>query len=134
MNRGLQWLDARMKSEIAMSRFGRQHHSGKHVNDEANRWYGLMRWKKRRAAQLRQHPLCKLCMDKRLVVPATVADHVVPHQGVRQLFEFGELQSLCAACHDSIKRTVEQRGYSTEIGLDGWPVDRDHPCYQGRGR
>jgi 5-methylcytosine-specific restriction endonuclease McrA len=105
---------------------------GKHY-DEAYHWYGLMRWKKRRRAQLRKHPLCKFCLEHSgLVTPATVVDHVVPHGGDRYKFEFGELQSLCTPCHDSVKRTIENRGYSTEIGVDGWPVDKDHPCYAKR--
>lgn len=101
----------------------------KHHN-EADRWYGLMRWKNRRKAQLIKHPLCKRCLDRSVVTPATVVDHVEPHHGDWHKFEFGVLQSLCAPCHDSVKRTVESRGYSTEIGLDGWPIDRDHPCYK----
>jgi hypothetical protein len=104
----------------------------KHQN-ESDRWYGLLRWKKRRAAQLKAHPLCVFCLEYRqLVVPATTVDHVEAHAGDRYKFEFGALQSLCTSCHDSIKRTIEQRGYSTEIGVDGWPVDKGHPCYAKR--
>jgi hypothetical protein len=104
----------------------------KHHN-EADRWYGLLRWKKRRRVQLVKHPLCKFCLEQRhLVTPATTVDHVEPHQGDRYKFEYGELQSLCTECHDSIKRTIELRGYSTEIGLDGWPTDRNHPAYTKR--
>lgn len=102
----------------------------KHTNP-GNQWYGLNRWKKRRRAQLIKHPLCVICLQSRsLVVPAVCVDHVEPHQGDRHKFEFGELQSLCASCHDSIKRVIEQRGYSNEIGRDGWPVDKSHPCWQ----
>jgi 5-methylcytosine-specific restriction endonuclease McrA len=103
--------------------------------NEANPWYGLMRWKKRRRAQLRKHPLCKICLESRgLVVPACVVDHVVPHGGDRKKFEFGALQSLCKQCHDSVKHTIDQRGYSTEIGADGWPIDERHPTWKGKGR
>jgi 5-methylcytosine-specific restriction endonuclease McrA len=99
--------------------------------NEANQWYGLMRWKKRRKVQLRRHPLCKSCLESRgLVVPAAVVDHVIPHGGDRHKFEFGALQSLCKPCHDSVKHTIEQRGYSTEIGIDGWPIDERHPCWK----
>lgn len=101
--------------------------------DPGNEWYGLARWKKRRRVQLRQHPLCKLCEQLHgLIVPASVVDHVVPHRGDRELFENGELQSLCVKCHDSVKRTIEQRGYSLDIGVNGWPVDHRHPCYKVR--
>jgi hypothetical protein len=30
-------------------------------------------------------------------------------------------------CHNSAKRIEEGRGYSTEIGIDGMPIDRRHP-------
>ena len=100
-------------------------------HDPANAWYGLARWQRRRRVQLRDHPLCRLCLQLHgIVTPAIVADHVEPHHGDRQRFETGALQSLCKKCHDAVKRTVEQRGYSTAIGADGWPVDRaHHPCY-----
>jgi 5-methylcytosine-specific restriction enzyme A len=105
----------------------------KHHN-EADQWYGLARWKKRRKAQLKAHPLCRICLEQHgLVTPAQVVDHIEPHRGDRHAFEFNLLQSLCQQCHDSIKRTVENRGYSTEIGADGWPVDRAHPCYKAKG-
>jgi 5-methylcytosine-specific restriction endonuclease McrA len=105
----------------------------KHHN-ESDRWYGLLRWKKRRKAQLLRHPLCASCLEKFLVTPASVCDHVEPHHGDRHKFEFGALQSLCAPCHDSLKRVVEQRGYSTAIGLDGWPTDKRHPAWSSDRR
>jgi 5-methylcytosine-specific restriction endonuclease McrA len=91
-------------------------------------WYGTSRWKKRRAAQLRDHPLCAMCLEKGIVTAATVADHVEPHRGDQFSFWFGVLQSLCAHHHNSAKQEKELRGYSTEIGVDGWPVDKDHPA------
>ena len=40
------------------------------------------KWRKRRAAQLAEHPLCRLCREIRGEVrAATVADHVTPHRG-----------------------------------------------------
>ena len=69
-------------------------------------------------------------MAKGMVVPAEVADHVVPHRGNEQLFWFGKLQSLCWSCHSSNKQLLERRGYYTDIGVDGWPTDNKHPVYQ----
>ena len=98
-------------------------------------WYGRQFWRERALRQLQQHPLCRLCLEhKGLVVPATVADHVEPHGGNYQRFKFGALQSLCEGCHNSSKRMIEGRGYSPEIGVDGWPVDRRHPCWSGKVR
>lgn len=92
--------------------------------------YGTNRWRKRSGQQRHEHPLCKMCADKGLVTAAEVADHVVPHHGIVALFWFGELQSLCKRCHDKTKQLIEKgsyKGYSEEIGTDGFPVDPNHP-------
>jgi hypothetical protein len=94
-------------------------------------WYGTQRWRNRSKHQLRAFPLCKMCLDKGVVVPATVSDHVIPHHGDEVLFWFGELQSLCAHHHSSSKAEQEKRGYSREIGRDGWPTDPQHPANRG---
>jgi hypothetical protein len=62
-----------------------------------------------------------------MVVPAEVADHVVPHKGNVRAFFYGKLQSLCNECHSGLKRKEEQTGYRTEIGIDGYPIDERHP-------
>jgi 5-methylcytosine-specific restriction protein A len=75
-----------------------------------------------------------MCLQRGLTVPATVADHITPHRGDWNAFLLGPLQSLCKSCHNSTKRTVELRGYSPEIGPDGWPVDPNHPAWKGATR
>ena len=60
------------------------------------------RWRARRARFLREHPLCvdPYSIHPRQAVPATVADHIIPHRGDRELFEDPDnLQPLCAECH-----------------------------------
>lgn len=69
-------------------------------------------------------------MKKGLVVPAQVADHVMPHRGDYHLFWFGQLQSLCVNCHNSTKQQLEDKGFINDIGIDGWPVDGRHPVYE----
>ena len=75
--------------------------------------------------QLRQHPLCQQCLDLHChVTQATVAHHVVPHNGNLDLFYRGELKSLCAQCHNQDAQSVERGGIPRPtIGLDGWPID-----------
>jgi len=97
-----------------------------------NEWYWTLRWKKRSAAQLREHPLCARCASKGRVTVAKVADHIVPHKGDWNLFCLGELQSLCKNCHVSGKQSEERLGYSKEIDASGWPKDPRHPAYRGR--
>lgn len=95
-----------------------------------NAWYGLGRWRKRQRAQLLRAPLCCFCLERGHVQPATIADHVIPHRGNWNAFWLGELQSLCKLCHDGAKKQLEQRGYVTDIGKDGWPIDPKHPANQ----
>jgi hypothetical protein len=89
-------------------------------------------------------PLCRFCLAKGIINDGTrtmtghlqrdprrrylVADHIVPHRGDRTLFLEGELQTLCLDHHDSVKQQQEVRGFSTEVGADGWPVDPNHPA------
>src|SRR5262249_60020746 len=83
---------------------------------------------------LLEHPLCKFCLERGIVTPATICDHVEPHRGDVNKFWLGPFQSLCKVCHDSTKRHIELRGFRPDIGLDGWPLDPRHPCYTPRDR
>jgi len=99
---------------------------------ERNRWYDLHRWTKRSQQQLHDHPLCVKCLARGNVVAAQVADHVIPHRDDYYLFWFGELQSLCHTCHNTVKRAEETSGFSREIGVNGWPIDPEHPANKAR--
>jgi 5-methylcytosine-specific restriction enzyme A len=96
------------------------------------RWYGRRRWRNRARHQLLIEPLCRFCKERGLVVPATIADHCVPHRGDWNAFWLGELQSLCGPCHNRAKRYEENRGFRPDIGLDGYPLDPRHPANQLR--
>ncbi|MGZ6316311.1 MAG: HNH endonuclease [Anaerolineales bacterium] len=97
------------------------------------KWYSTKRWFNRRRYQLRKSPLCVTCEKNGVVTAANVADHVVPHRGDPALFWFGELQSLCTQCHQGRKQQVENKGYVSDIGNDGWPVDPRHPANKQGG-
>jgi 5-methylcytosine-specific restriction protein A len=94
--------------------------------------YGRASWIRRRAHQLQLEPLCRMCQREGRLTPATVVDHVEPHEGDVNKFMLGKLQSLCARCHNSTKKLVETRGYDPAIGVDGMPLDPRHPVYRGR--
>ena len=96
-----------------------------------DKWYSSPRWARIRRHQLLEHPLCKYCLERGIVTPATICDHVEPHHGDVNKFWLGPFQSLCKRCHDSTKRLVETRGFRPDIGLDGWPLDPRHPVYSG---
>jgi 5-methylcytosine-specific restriction protein A len=70
-----------------------------------------------------------MCSAQGRTIIATVADHIIPHEGDEALFWQGALQSLCAPCHSSRKQTQELVGYSSEVDKDGWPIDERHPFY-----
>lgn len=90
-------------------------------------WYGRKAWYNKSKHQLKIEPLCRMCKERGIIEPARVADHMIPHRGDPNLFWLGELQSLCVDHHNKTKQQIEVRGYSSEIGVDGFPVDKNHP-------
>lgn len=94
-------------------------------------WYKSPAWKVRRSEQLAREPTCCLCERDGLTRLARIADHHPRHnEDYRQFFE-GPLRSLCKPHHDSEAQADEARGFSTEIGADGWPIDEAHPSNSG---
>jgi len=93
--------------------------------------YRSAQWQARRRQQLQQHPLCCMCLAIGRVEVATVVDHVIPHRGDRELFYHGAVQSLCWSHHSKTKQQIESIGYSKDIGIDGWPIDPNHPANRG---
>src|SRR5262245_26668352 len=77
-----------------------------------------------------EHPLCAFCAEWGIVMPAVIVDHVEPHRGDINKFWLGPLQSLCQNCHVKTKHQIELWGYRTDIGLNGYPTDKNHPFYQ----
>ena len=94
--------------------------------------YSLPVWRKQlRPAQLAAEPLCRFCAAKGKTTAATVVDHIKPHRGCMHTFvDPANLQSLCKPCHDSQKQADEARGYSKACGVDGWPLDPEHPMWK----
>ena len=46
-----------------------------------DKWYSTARWARIRMHQLLEHPLCKYCLERAIVTPAIICDHVEPHHG-----------------------------------------------------
>jgi 5-methylcytosine-specific restriction enzyme A len=97
-------------------------------------WYSAsMIWRRKAKRQLALEPLCAYCLRRGIITPATLADHCEPHGGDWEKFLLtGKLQSLCWPCHSQTKQREERRGYSDEVGDDGWPVDEKHPANRPR--
>ncbi len=93
--------------------------------------YQNARWRKRRLYQLTQEPLCRYCKELYgRATPATVADHTFPHRGDAELFE-GELISLCASCHSSVKQAHDNGKLLKGCDASGLPVDQFHHWFKG---
>lgn len=61
--------------------------------------YNQAAWKRIRARQLSQHPLCARCLSMGKVASAEHVDHVFPHRRDSAKFIMNLFQSLCASCH-----------------------------------
>lgn len=103
-----------------------------HTLSSTQRGYGY-RWQQERKTYLKLNPLCVFCAKDSKVEEANVVDHIIPHKGDEELFwDTDNWQALCKHCHDSTKKVIETRGYSIEVGEDGFPIDPKHPV-NGRG-
>ena len=71
--------------------------------------YDSPRWRRMRAAQLRQEPCCRACTAKGRVTPATIVDHIVPYRDGSDFFDATNHQSLCSSCH---ARKSAQEGHA----------------------
>jgi 5-methylcytosine-specific restriction protein A len=103
-------------------------------SSQVDRWRNGARWKRRTAHQLRIEPLCAMCKVQGVIEPACIVDHAEPHRGDQNRYWFGALQSLCVAHHNRSKQQIEVRGFSNEIGADGFPVDREHHPFFKEGK
>jgi len=109
----------------------RKYDAKRRAESPARKWYKTPAWKIRRRDQLAAHPTCAFCDKNGITRIATVADHNPRHNGDWMQFFHGPLISLCKHCHDSTKQAEEIRGFSLDIGEDGWPTDPSHPQVSG---
>jgi 5-methylcytosine-specific restriction protein A len=85
------------QADLEWQRAQRDHERG----SASARGYGH-HWRNRRLRFLKANPLCvdPFARHPHTVTPATVADHIIPHRGNRELFEDPKnLQGLCDPCH-----------------------------------
>ena len=65
------------------------------------------KWRKFRAAFLREHPLCEYCAADGRIRPAEVVDHDVPHRNDPDRFWATTFTALCEMHHRGEKRRIE---------------------------
>jgi len=64
-------------------------------------FYNSRAWRRFRAGYLMENPLCHECQKMKLVVPATVADHIIPIADGGERWDPANIQALCASHHNS---------------------------------
>ena len=62
-------------------------------------FYQSRRWRALRALKLAKDPLCEECMQKGMLIPAQMVDHIVPINKGGAPLDMNNLQSLCNHCH-----------------------------------
>lgn len=68
-------------------------------------------WKRTSIRFLAEHPLCVLCLEKQVLTPSTVTDHIKPHRGDERLFwDESNYQAVCKRCHDRKTATADGGG------------------------
>lgn len=89
-------------------------------------------WQRIRRAHLQAEPLCRFCRSKGITTLADQVDHITPCLDDPALQrDPSNLRSLCAPCHAPLRHDA-RRGYSTEIDVNGWPIDENHPANRPR--
>lgn len=65
--------------------------------------YHSARWKALRKAQLAADPFCAICLERNILTPATVCDHIIQvRKDKSRAFDPDNVRSLCSRCHNSV--------------------------------
>jgi hypothetical protein len=98
----------------------------------AGRLYDKRSWHRLRKRIRQAEPYCRPCFEAGRLTPAVAIHHeIAVKDDPTRAFDPSNLVPLCLNCHALIERKIE-RGYATEFGLDGMPLDPRHPCYAPR--
>jgi 5-methylcytosine-specific restriction protein A len=78
-------------------------------------FYSTDRWRRFRAWFLDQHPVCVMCEEQGVAVPATEVDHIKSRREFPELaFEESNCRACCKPCHSS--RTAREQGFGRRRG------------------
>ena len=114
-----------MPTTCRLSKYADKRGSGASRGYDAN-------WRKLRLVKLSQNPLCELCAKQGRTIAANTVDHIIAiKQDPSKRLTISNLQSLCKTCHDSSAQYKDRYGFLPDIGLDGLPIDENHPSYTG---
>ena len=68
--------------------------------------YNHPHWKRISKAFLKAHPLCIMCLAKRIITPSKHTDHINGFENREQFFNWNNLQALCIPCHSKKTHTA----------------------------
>jgi 5-methylcytosine-specific restriction protein A len=69
-------------------------------SDDVDKIYKTQRWRRVRALQLKENPLCDKCRKEGKVKDAEMVDHIKPIRAGGNAYNMDNLQSLCQAHHN----------------------------------
>jgi 5-methylcytosine-specific restriction endonuclease McrA len=79
---------------------------------EADSYYGTAAWRRLRAKQIQREPWCRACLLEGVLVPAVIADHIIPRRDGGP-DELDNLQSLCRHHHNKTRGEESVRNSDT---------------------
>lgn len=109
----------------------RKYDAKRRAEKQSRVWYKSKAWQIRKRDQRAAQPLCELCDKEGVTRLMAIVDHHPPHNEDWQQFFHGPVRSLCKPHHDSQAQADEARGFSVDVGHDGWPTDPLHPSNTG---
>ena len=74
-------------------------------------FYHSSAWRALRNRFIADHPLCAECLEKGVITPATVVDHIKPINEGGEPLDENNLQSLCARCHNKKSAREAHKNY-----------------------
>ena len=88
-------------------------------------------WQQFRLGKLRRNPLCAWCLEMGKTVAATDVHHIKPLRDRPDLkLSDANTVALCKGCHDGPAQHEEKTGHRRGCGVDGMPLDANHPWKQ----
>lgn len=105
----------------------RRRYDQKRQDRPSRLWYKSKAWAIRKRDQRAAFPLCFLCEAEGVTRLMAIVDHHPRHNDDWHQFFHGPVRSLCKQHHDGQAQADEARGFSVQIGADGWPEDDQHP-------
>ena len=65
------------------------------------------RWIKVRKMYITNHPLCEECLKENKYTKATIVHHIKPIECGGAKYDFENLKSVCASCHQKIHNKIK---------------------------